>query len=101
MVTQLSDEQRTALEQGDGEPIYVDDPIKRTRYVLIPADAYDKIRALLDSGIFDISETYAAQEQALGMAGWNDPAMDDYNYDSHQNPPCQTNLTASTKTFPI
>jgi hypothetical protein len=85
MVTQLSDEQRSALEQGAGAPVYVDDPVGHARYVLIPAAAYEKMRLLLGAENIDISETYAAQERALGIAGWDDPAMDAYNdYDSHR-----------------
>ncbi len=43
---------------------------------------------MLESDEFDIRETYAAQEQALGNAGWNDPAMDAYNdYDAHRPSP--------------
>jgi hypothetical protein len=85
MVTQLSDEQRMALEREPRGPIYVDDPLNHTRYVLIPAESYDRLRTLMTADEFDISETYAAQDEALGMAGWNDPVMDAYNdYDSNR-----------------
>ena len=88
MVTQLSDEQRVALEQEPRGPIYVDDPVNHARYVLIPAEAYDRLRAIVAVDEFDISETYPAQDEALGMSGWNDPAMDAYNdYDSHRPQP--------------
>jgi len=44
---------------------------------------YTNASALLESDGFDVRETYAAQEEALGKAGWNDPAMDAYNdYDA-------------------
>jgi hypothetical protein len=34
---------------------------------------------------FDIRESYPAQEQVAAAAGWDDPAMDDYNdYDAHR-----------------
>jgi hypothetical protein len=36
---------------------------------------------------FDIREIYAAQDEALSAAGWNDPAMDACdNYDAHRPP---------------
>jgi hypothetical protein len=32
---------------------------------------------------FDVRETYAAQDAALGAAGWDDPELDIYNeYDA-------------------
>ena len=79
MTPKLSDEQRIALEQHAGQPLYVVDPVKRVEYVLIPADVYQRVHALLEAEEFDIRETYVAQEQSLGAAGWNDPAMDAYN----------------------
>ena len=85
MTPKLSDEQRQAIEEHQGEPVYVVDTVKQTQYVLIPAEAYQRMRALFESDTFDIRETYVAQEQALGKAGWDDPAMDAYNdYDSHR-----------------
>jgi hypothetical protein len=87
MTPKLSDEQRSALEQHAGQPVFVVDPVKHLEYVLIPAEIFERVRALLGTEEFDIRETYAAQEQALGTAGWNDPAMDAYNdYDSHRPP---------------
>jgi hypothetical protein len=88
MTPKLSDEQRAALEQHAGQPVYVVDPVKNVEYVLIPVDVYQRVRALLENEEFDIRDTYAAQEQALGAAGWNDPAMDAYNdYDAHRPSP--------------
>jgi hypothetical protein len=87
MMPNLSDEQRSAIEQQAGGPSYVVDPVKHTEYVLIPAEVYQRVRALLETEEFDLRETYAAQDQSLGAAGWNDPAMDAYNdYDAHRPP---------------
>ena len=87
MMTTLSDEQRIALEQLSGGPLFVDDPIKHIQYVLIPAETYQKVLSLLEGDELDIRDTYAAQERALGNAGWDDPALDAYNdYDSHRPP---------------
>ncbi|HEX5447526.1 MAG TPA: hypothetical protein VFW87_27170 [Pirellulales bacterium] len=75
----LSDEQRVALERLSGGPLFVDDPVKHVQYVLIPAEAYQKARGILEADTLDLRETYAAQERALGAAGWDDPALDAYN----------------------
>jgi hypothetical protein len=85
MAPKLSDEQRSAIEQHAGQPVYVIDTVNETEYVIIPAEVYGRVRALLESDEFDVRETYAAQEQALGKSGWDDPAMDAYdNYDAHR-----------------
>ncbi|HEX7446356.1 MAG TPA: hypothetical protein VF306_02360 [Pirellulales bacterium] len=87
MMPTLSNEQRVALEQLSGGPLFVDDPVKHIQYVLIPVETYQKVRGLLEAGDLDIRETYTAQERALGAAGWDDPALDAYNdYDSHRPP---------------
>lgn len=81
----ITDEQRAALEQHSGGPVYVADPLKNATYVIIAAETYEKMRAQVDADGFDVRETYSAQERALGLAGWDDPAMDAYNdYDSNQ-----------------
>jgi len=88
MTPKLSDEQRAALEQQAGRPVLVIDPVRQAEYVLIPAETYQRMRALLAPEHFDIRATYTAQEQALGAGGWNDPALDAYNdYDAHHLPP--------------
>ena len=87
MMTTLSDEQRTALEQQAGAPLYVNDPLTQLQYVLIPAEVYQRVRGLIEADDFDVAETYVAQERALAEAGWDDPALDAYNdYDSHRPP---------------
>ena len=75
----LSDEQLNALaQQPPGQPLYVVGSNDNDQYVLLNAKEYQKYRALFESDDFDISETYGAQEQALGEA-WSAPGLDDYN----------------------
>lgn len=61
---QLTEEQRRALGAlGDAPPTVVDPETKQT-YVLIRADVYAQLRAVVD-GI-------------TRRAGWDDPALDAY-----------------------
>jgi hypothetical protein len=84
MTPKLSNEQRRALEEQHGGPVFVVDSDTQQQYVLLPADTYQRIRALIDEDALDIRETYPMQEQVAASAGWDDPAMDDYNdYDAH------------------
>lgn len=82
---QLTDEQRQAIEQHEGQPIDVLDPTTNTRYVLLRASDYERLSALLDDTEFDIRESYQLQEQVARAEGWDDPLMDAYNdYDANR-----------------
>jgi hypothetical protein len=61
---ELTEEQRRALsETGDIPPTVVDPETKET-YVLLRADVYARLRAIVDG--------------ATKRAGWDDPALDAY-----------------------
>jgi hypothetical protein len=84
MILHLTDEQRKAIATQEGSPIFLDD--QGQRYVLVPAEVYQRIQSLVDAAQFDIKDTYAAAEEVLGAAGWDDPALDAYNdYDAHRS----------------
>jgi hypothetical protein len=89
MTPKLTSEQRQAIdEQQPGQPVYVVDADTQEKWVLVPDGTYQKIRALLGDDTFDIRETYPMQDRVAAAAGWDDPAMDDYNdYDTHRKTP--------------
>ncbi len=83
MNPELTPEQREAIKEHPGAPVYVVDSETQAKYVLLPADAYERIRALFDDEPFDVREAYPAIDEITGKAGWDDPAMDVYNnYDT-------------------
>ena len=85
MSISLSTEQRQALADRPGEPIELVDEVSQARFVLLPAEQFERIKVLLSADEFDVRETYAAQSAALGAAGWDDPELDIYNdYDAHR-----------------
>ena len=59
---ELTEEQQTAL--GQAQPAKLLDPRTNETYVLVRADLYERMRALIDS--------------ATKRAGWDDPALDAY-----------------------
>jgi hypothetical protein len=59
---ELTEEQQTAL--GQGQPAKLRDPRTNETYVLVRADLYERMRAIIDS--------------ATKRAGWDDPALDAY-----------------------
>jgi hypothetical protein len=77
MSIELTVEQRQAIAESAETPPRVIDPDTKTTYVLVRADAYERLRGLLDSD-FDQREAYPAIDRAFSE-GWNDPLMDDYD----------------------
>lgn len=85
MTPKLSHEQRQAIEDQQGGPVFVVDGDTQQQYVLLPAEMYQKIQSLIGGDSFDIRETYPLQDKIAAAAGWDDPAMDDYNdCDAHR-----------------
>jgi hypothetical protein len=50
MIT-LTEPQQQALDAARGEPLHLVDPRTQRDYVLLSADAYDRVQSLLDEGI--------------------------------------------------
>ena len=88
MTPVLTDEQRKAIEEGHGAPVYVLDTASQAAYVLIPVESFQRIRALFGGeDPFEIRETYAVQDETAAQA-WSHPedaAYDDY--DVHRGKP--------------
>ncbi|HZL38345.1 MAG TPA: hypothetical protein VFC78_23730 [Tepidisphaeraceae bacterium] len=85
MPLELSQSQREALSHLGNELLYLLDPETSIRYVLVPADAYERLSASIGEPRMNIDETYAAQEAVARAHGWDEPAMDAYNdYDAHR-----------------
>lgn len=85
---ELTLEQRNAMAQGLEIPPSVLDPDTNTRYVLIRAEIYDRVRQVLelDENQFVRDLTPHVME-VFGRSGWDDPAMDVYNeLDPRVNP---------------
>lgn len=88
MMTKLTSEQRGDLQQHGNKPVPVVDPETNAVYFLVPSDLFERLRNLFDDEPFDVRETYAAQSEVAGKAGWDDPEMDVYNdYDAHKPQP--------------
>jgi len=88
MAAKLTTEQRDDLQQHGNKPVPVVDPDTNAVYFLIAGELFERLKPLFDDEPFDVRETYAAQSEVAGAAGWNDPAMDVYNdYDAHKPQP--------------
>jgi hypothetical protein len=81
MAIELSQNQSQALD-ATGTPLEMVDPRTGSVYVLVRQESFARVRTLVED---DLAETYPAQIESAMKAGWDDPAMDDYNdYDQHR-----------------
>jgi hypothetical protein len=78
MSIQLNEEQGKALDSDGETPPRVVDPRTNRTYVLIPAEQYDRLRALLEEEL-DIRSAYPLMDAVASKEGWDDPSMDIYN----------------------
>ncbi len=79
MIPLLTDEQLQALETQADSPLRLFDPVKNRTYVLLPAEVYERARAVFERNEFDIREAYPLMDDVARKAGWDDPAMDIYD----------------------
>ena len=68
---------------AEPKPPRVIDPRTSTAYVLVPADAYERLKTLLyDESAWTEDEKLELLAESGSRAGWDAPEMDDYdNYD--------------------
>jgi hypothetical protein len=77
---ELNEPLQQALDARPDEPIRLIDPRTREVYVLLRADAYERLKgALYDDSEIDIRDAYPLMDEVAGKQGWNDPEMDSYN----------------------
>jgi hypothetical protein len=90
MPPELSPELRQAVHQLQGNQLLrLVDPETNTVYVLMRAEVFDQVRAVLREDEAELADTYAAQGEAAIRAGWDAPGMDDYDhYDDNRGKLC-------------
>jgi hypothetical protein len=85
MIPQLTDDMRQALADQQGQPVYVIDPATQQTYVLLSADAYQKVQALIyDDGEPNLDEFMALAHDAFAD-DWNAPGMEAYDQLENQD----------------
>jgi hypothetical protein len=78
-MTTLTPELRQALRDAGDEPVAVLDPQTHERYILLRAEAYERLQVLFEHGSLSKGEQQSLLGQAGKRAGWDDPEMDIYN----------------------
>jgi len=86
MTTKLSDDLREAIKREGGSPVHFVDATTNEHYVLMRAEQYENLKALLVEGEeFDPRELYPLIAKSAAAAGWDDPELDVYNdYSAHK-----------------
>ena len=75
----LTAEQRQELGEARTSSCRVVDPLTNAEYVLVPADLYERLRALFEEVPISDKEEDALIHEAGMLAGWDDHEMDVYN----------------------
>jgi hypothetical protein len=88
MTTKLPDDIRQAIEKEGGSPVHLVDAPTNVHFVLMRADHYEKLTALIaEREDFDARDLYPLMAKSAASAGWDDPDLDAYNdYDAHKAP---------------
>lgn len=73
---ELTEQQRDAVRAA-AVPVKLLDPDTNETFVLVPAEAYEKLQRLLEDD-FEPRQAYPATDRAFAE-GWSDPKMDDYD----------------------
>lgn len=78
-MTILTPELRQAIVEAGDQPVAVLDPQTHQRYVLVRAEAYERLQLLLENKPLSKEEQRDLLSMAGKRAGWDDPEMDIYN----------------------
>jgi hypothetical protein len=77
MTIELTDQQRQAVAAAGDAPPSVVDPVTNSVHVLVRAEVYERLMALLAAD-FDAREAYPAVDEAF-REDWDDPKMAEYD----------------------
>jgi hypothetical protein len=80
MITQLSDDLRQAIEQEGDSPIHLVDATTNVHYVLLRADQYERVKAILEreEDDFDPREAYPFIDDVMREDDADDPTLESY-----------------------
>jgi hypothetical protein len=74
-MTNLTPEQRYEILKACEGPVRLTDPETQMEYVIVKADVYDRICALVD----EARAAYPLAMKDFGQDGWDDPQKDEYH----------------------
>lgn len=78
MTPTLSEDQRRAIEEHGGCPVYVVDPSTNEHFVLVQAKQYEQLQALYSEESFEPREAYPFVDRVMADDDANDPSLANY-----------------------
>jgi hypothetical protein len=75
-MTQLSEQQRQALQEHPGSPVEMVDSVTHSTCILLPSEAYERVRALFEEDEFQPDELAPLMNELAAKESWGDAAMD-------------------------
>jgi hypothetical protein len=77
---QLTQQQHEEMQRNPNSPIRAVDPATNAEYVLLRADVYDRLKAIVPEEEQSWgTNAYSAAMEVFARDGWDDPAMDVYD----------------------
>ena len=80
---ELTQEQHKALTQNGPEPAHVIDRATSVEYVLVRAEVYERLKALLDN---DLPDTAAVMNEVMADDDAKDPYLESYQHYAREAP---------------
>ena len=80
---ELTQEQHEALMKNGTEPTHVIDRVTNVQYVLVRAEAYQRLKALLDD---DMPDTAALMNEMMAEDDAKDPYLESYQHYAQEAP---------------
>jgi hypothetical protein len=78
MILHLTDDLRQAIEEHGGTPVPLFDASTNSRYILLRADQFEKVRALFEEEDFDPREVYPFIDEVMREDDSVDPTLESY-----------------------
>ena len=87
MTPRLTPDQRQAIEEQQGKPVYVVDADTHRTYVLLPAEQYDRVKAAFeDAGEMDPREAYPTVDEVMREDDAKDATLAHYQRYTRNQP---------------
>ena len=78
MSVELTEPQQQALDAGREEPLRLVDPRNRASYVLVRADIFERMKALVQDDGLDMRQVAVLVDGAMREEDADDPALESY-----------------------
>jgi hypothetical protein len=76
---QLTEEEKRQVRLANGKPVRLTDAENHQEYVLLRAEVYDRLKALIyDDGDVDVAAGYPLADEVM-KEDWDDPKMAEYD----------------------